>query len=326
MRGLYFILSYACSILLVSCSYTFELDDVNEAPKLVIYSYPGSSDTTVVRLYQSLPVSQKGDLGYGLKDADVQLWVNNEAYKMLWTEDSLPGVPAHSYYVIRKCTDGDHVRVTAASGNLRVESSSTEIPSPFPLNSLEMIRKPDNQGKIQFRINFKDNAMAKNWYAIRVVQKQMIWSNNEYSETISAIKFELDDEPLLQSASGLDEIFMIENEFYKSLYFWSDEKIQGKEYTLRLNANYMNDYEDDFITPDGNEHIKCIYKYKVFAYSISEEFYRYLKSLNDLKNNGLGNSELAPIRSTYTNIKDGIGVVGGCRIYQTDWMDNLPEN
>lgn len=324
MRYLYILCAY--TFLLTSCSYHFELDEVAELPKLVMYCYPGSSDTSVVRLYQSLPVSQNGDLGYGLKDADVQVWINNEAYKMLWAEDSLPGVPAHSYYFIKKLMDGEHVRVTAKSGKLKAESSNTKIPSPFPLNSIEMIRKQDDHSKIQFRINFTDNAVDKNWYAIRVVQKQMIWSNEGYSETISAIKFELDDEPLLQSASGLDDILMIENEYYKNLYFWNDEKIQGKEYTLQLNTIYRNDYEDDFVTPDGNEHIKCNYKYKVFIYSISEEFYRYLKSLNELKNNGLGNSELAPIRSTYTNIKDGLGVVGGCRIYQTHWINNIYEN
>ena len=116
---------------------------------------------------------------------------------------------------------------------------------------------------------------------------------------------------------------MIENEFYQNLYYWADTKIQGKSYTLRLNTNYEADYEDDFITPDGYEHIKKQVKYRITLYSLSQEFYRYLKSLNDQKNNGLGNSELAPIRSTYTNVINGIGVVGGCRMLQTEWTDNL---
>ena len=32
-------------ILLPSCTYYFQLDDVAESPKLVMYSYPGSGDT-----------------------------------------------------------------------------------------------------------------------------------------------------------------------------------------------------------------------------------------------------------------------------------------
>lgn len=116
---------------------------------------------------------------------------------------------------------------------------------------------------------------------------------------------------------------MIENGFYRNLYYWDDTKIQGKSYTIRLNTHYETDYEDDFITPDGIEHIKHKVKYRIYLYSLSEEFYRYLKSVNEQKNNGLGNSELAPIRSTYTNVSNGIGVVGGCRMFQTEWIDNL---
>ena len=41
-------------ILLPSCTYYFQLDDVAESPKLVMYSYPGSGDTTIVRLSRSL--------------------------------------------------------------------------------------------------------------------------------------------------------------------------------------------------------------------------------------------------------------------------------
>ena len=158
---------------------------------------------------------------------------------------------------------------------------------------------------------------------MKVERKRQFWNDSKYSVENSSLTLNLDDEPLLNTSSGLDDILMIENEFYQNLYYWDDTKIQGKSYKVRLNTNYEADYEDDFITPDGVEHIKCQVKYRISLYSLSEEFYRYLKSLNDQKNNGLGNSELAPIRSTYTNVINGIGVVGGCRMFQTEWIDNL---
>ena len=154
-------------------------------------------------------------------------------------------------------------------------------------------------------------------------RKQLFWNDGKYSEESNTLALNLDDEPLLNTSSGLDDILMIENGFYRNLYYWDDTKIQGKSYTLRLNTYYETDYEDDFITPEGVEHIKCQVKYRISLYNLSEEFYRYLKSLNDQKNNGLGNSELAPIRSTYTNVSNGIGVVGGCRMFRTEWIDNL---
>mgnify|MGYP001535179863 FL=1 len=47
--------------------------------------------------------------------------------------------------------------------------------------------------------------------------------------------------------------------------------------------------------------------------------------MNDVKNNDLGHKGLAPIRSHYSNVENGIGVVGGCRITETEWMKNLSD-
>ena len=46
-----------------------------------------------------------------------------------------------------------------------------------------------------------------------------------------------------------------------------------------------------------------------------------MKSLNEQKNNELGNVELAPMRATYTNVENGFGLVGGCCLRQTEWME-----
>ena len=46
-----------------------------------------------------------------------------------------------------------------------------------------------------------------------------------------------------------------------------------------------------------------------------------MKSLNEQNNNELGNVELAPMRATYTNVENGFGLVGGCSLRQTEWMD-----
>lgn len=65
MKYLSYILWAVCIGWFSSCTYNFDLDDVEASPKLVLYSYPGSGDTTVVRLSRSLPVSQKGELSRG---------------------------------------------------------------------------------------------------------------------------------------------------------------------------------------------------------------------------------------------------------------------
>ena len=106
------IIILAAFSLLSSCVYHFDLDKISEVPKLTVYSYPGSGDTTVVRLSHSLPVYDKGMRMYGLKGRDIRLEVNDIAVPLLWTEDSLPGVPAKSYYVVQPYETSDRVRLT----------------------------------------------------------------------------------------------------------------------------------------------------------------------------------------------------------------------
>ena len=80
MRYLYFVILFFCVFLFSSCTYHFKLDDFIESPKLVLYCYPGSGDTTIVHLSRSLPVSQKGELSQGLKAANVLISVNDTGY------------------------------------------------------------------------------------------------------------------------------------------------------------------------------------------------------------------------------------------------------
>lgn len=97
-----FMIILGVSLLFSSCVYHFDLDEAEGIPKLVVYSYPGSGDTTVVRLSRSLPVTGKGEIVSGLTGTDVRLEVNGTPVGLLWTDKALPGVPAK---VIIRCRD-----------------------------------------------------------------------------------------------------------------------------------------------------------------------------------------------------------------------------
>lgn len=53
--------------------------------------------------------------------------------------------------------------------------------------------------------------------------------------------------------------------------------------------------------------------------------YTYLEALNRIQNNDLGKYGLAPIRSYYTNVENGIGLLGGCNVYESDWISSPKE-
>lgn len=319
-----FMIRLGVSLLFSSCVYHFDLDEAGGIPKLVVYSYPGSGDTTVVRLSRSLPVTGKGEIVSGLTGTDVRLEVNGTPVGLLWTDKALPGVPAKSYYAVQRYEEGDCIRLTASAEGLETVSSVTTIPAPFPLNSVHMERKPSDPSTLQFQINFTDEASTVNYYAVTVKERAKYWKDGDsrvYYDKEYTAYMDWDDEPLLKVSAGLDEILMGDYTYYEQLYIWSDEKIQGKNYTLRLNKTYISDYE----TSIQDEVYTNRKQYKVCLYSLSEEFYHYLKSMNEQVNNKLGESELAPVRPTYTNVANGLGLVGGCRMIQTEWMDSVKE-
>ena len=64
---------------------------------------------------------------------------------------------------------------------------------------------------------------------------------------------------------------------------------------------------------------------KSICTNLSKEMYTYLKSLNRINNNDLGGYGLAPIRSHYTNVENGIGLLGGCNVYESEWITNPKE-
>lgn len=323
MKHLYYIAIFFMSMVIqTSCSYNFQLDDINEPSKLVMYSYPGGSDTTVVRLSRSIPIQEKGEPTDGMEGADVRLSVNDgEPVSLRWTADSLPGVPARSYYVVHPYKPGDKVHVTARADGLRSVSSRTTVPTAIRLDSVRIspVKGLYGSNTIRFRISFTDDATTTNYYAMRVEAMRTLQEGGRVSVDRGTMSFDVDKEPLLNKLSGLDDVMMMENDFYHNLYYWDDSKIQGKSYTITLD-NYLEEDSEYF---DGVEDVKVVIKYRVCLYSLSEEFYRYLKSLNDQQNDGLADVELAPRRPLYTNVIHGIGVVGGCRLYYTPWMDNV---
>lgn len=302
-----------------SCSYDFDLKGMDAFEKLVLYCMPDAhSDTTLIQLYRSQPVTRQTKKG--LSNARITFSVNGTEQVVRYAETDEPPVPAGCYYVVGRWNEADVIRVRAEVDGLPPVYSETTIPTSFPLKKIDMVRKQDIDNKLQFRITFQDDG-KENYYGIRIVKREVYedLDDDENSRTYGAVALDLDldDEPLLNNKTGLDATFDYSTDFYQYLYIWSNEQILNKEYTLRLNAYYSADWEGD----EWGYHLHNYYK--MYFYKLSPELYKYLKSLNDIKNNELGNKGLAPIRSSYTNIENGIGILGGCQVTETEWLENV---
>ncbi|MCR5159880.1 MAG: DUF4249 domain-containing protein [Prevotella sp.] len=119
-------------------------------------------------------------------------------------------------------------------------------------------------------------------------------------------------EPLLQTLSPTDKDFGFDDDYYQNFYIFSDEKIQGQTYTLHLNLNRWHDQDITY-------HYRPV-QYQVQLYHLTPEFYRYVKSINDVDNNDLAEAGLSMVQPARSNVQGGIGIVGGYHMSQSNWM------
>ena len=302
--------------ILSSCTYHFELDEVDASEKLVLYCFPSNKDTTVIQLSKSVPVSKREPLDKSVRNADIHFTVNGKEQAIYWNEDSTSSLPAQCYYTLGKWGKNDCLQLQAASTGLPAITAQTVMPDNFPLKEIRLAPKGDSDNTLQVLVTFKDDGGTNDYYGIRLIKKEITTKDGDEDVSFQSVEFDLKDELLLNNLSDLDEIFMFSNRFFQNLYIWDDEKIPGKEYTVRLNMDYQKDYDVDWDNFSYRE------EYKIYLYKLSPEFYSYFKTLNNINNNDLGNHGLSRMLH-YTNVSNGIGVVGACQITETEWLKNV---
>jgi hypothetical protein len=120
-------------------------------------------------------------------------------------------------------------------------------------------------------------------------------------------------EPLLQPLGGIDSDFGFGNDFYQNFYIFTDEDINGQTYTLHLNISAYH------VQAPFDEYGFRPVQYQVQLYHLTPEMYRYVKSINDVDNNDLVEGGFSMVQLTYSNVRGGIGIVGGYGYSESDW-------
>lgn len=300
-----------------SCSYNFDISCINAEKRLVAYCFPGNGDTTLIQLSPSVPLQSDDFLISGVSEADISFSVNGDSKPV----ERLDPTAGPHFFTTAPCKPGDQIQLSAHVKNLPTVTSSTSIPELIILNNITLKLGHSNTTKcVEFQINFTDHPDRKDYYAIRIETKLETWENDTLvSSYIYAQSIDTNREPLLKNSTQLDDLFMPTPDQLHDIYIWDDTNIQGKDYTLKPGIYYWSDQEDTW----DEKSRKYIYKYRVNLYTFSEAFYRYLKSVNEINNNQLGDSDLAPKRPSYTNIENGFGVLGGYSLIQSEWLDNI---
>lgn len=301
---------------LISCKDDFDIQKLQDHPRLVVYCFPTDGDTTLVAVARSLPVaSVKGyidALSREKVDAHIIYKVNgveqtvkriaNEEEAQLFTRSTNSSVLSQlvgQYYVVGKQKAGDKISLQVSAPDFSSVSASTYIPEKVGVElgdvKLEM-KSSDGYNSITIdRIEavFHDNPSSEDYYSVKLKLQTKEASKSQMLLT--------ENEPLLNNRTKLDDDFGMDSyEYFDNAFIFNDRTINGKTYTLHLDVH--------------SNYSSYGFSYVVDLYKVTPDYYRFLKSINDAQSNSWADVGLMQVAPTYSNVKGGFGVVAGYNI------------
>lgn len=207
---------------------------------------------------------------------------------------------------------GEEYRIEVKAPGLPDAWASITVPNLVNIESVDTTRflvepnpnYPENSNvRFKCRINFSDPGNKVNYYLVRVSRfsRHEWWTENVDIRIIS-------EDPLVEQKLALigDEVYAIA---------FTDKVINGEKYGLQFNidANEIGlPFTDNRVKMDGIP--IPLYKTVIYfrLYSISEEYFWYIKTLNLYKKN-FSNPLTEPVLM-YSNIQNGYGIFAAAAV------------
>ena len=258
----------------------------------------------------------------GLEGAEIQLYVNGT-----WAEEMVPlstdsaGTVYCAAYIPKV---GDVVRLEATREGYPDVVAEDVVPSAPQITAYQFVWEeatPEDTTSYSPWINaprgegvftFRDPAGEPNYYALALYAQDTLMERPMFCSSLY-----MSDDILEKEQEGiLEGIFS--DSFGGSgaltAQIFTDGTIDGQTYTLSFSA------ANSYFLLDENLHLEHGGQYYLRVYSLSETYYRFLKSLQnysydnilqDFANQGMSDPFLL-----FSNVEGGIGLVGG--LHYTD--------
>jgi len=285
---------------LISCKDDFDIEKMNNEPKLVLYCFPSVQDTTWISVNGATPVTKK-------KTIKAEDLVNLQiSYKVNGNEQKIEKDLSNNLFVVCHQKIGDRIDIAASADGYQPITSTTVIPESITIDSVKVAAVTEYDEVedytyhfTQFQVTFKDNPSAADYYGVRIIA-----DDDGYYRWAP---IHTNDEPLLYHLSELDDSFGYSDDVYQNFYAFKDLQINGKTYTLHLDINCSDYYAS-------------AQAYKVVLYHITPEYYNFVTSISNANNSDLQKWGLSQISPTYSNIRNGLGVCGGYAQVESNWI------
>ena len=322
--------------------------------KLVVYCMPSTADTTYITVSRSIPLKQYNATQKNvlIDDAAISYQLNGQTMPVTALDNGRYRVVGKQKAgdKVQLRVEAQGLEAVEASTEIPQAIGISHLATRM----VRMKEDPSSNVKdfLQLQATFTEPAETHDYYAVCVRRKMLrnfyvacyrnmggemqvvrvYYDYDEYLETSkyqqwdsTSIEYQYDNfyvpittasEPLLNPLSDIDDDFDFSSDFYQNFYIFDDATINGKTYTLHLNiepfvrATNMSD--------KAAKELKRLYNIEegveVELYHITPAYYRFLQALNDVSNNSLAQAGLSNIRTTYSNVRNGMGICAGFNV------------
>jgi hypothetical protein len=296
-----------------SCERVIEFKNEETDPKIVIYSLLQPDSLITVSVAKSHAVFEAKYKPEQITDAVVQLFRDGIFIGTLVyippepIPDYIQGYPYSQYISMGNIPEmGSTYRIEVEVPGLGTASGEAKVPEPVPITGIDTITKTAEWGEkgIVVKLGFSDPAGKENFYRLTAREMMGVYYGDKtepYSPGIPVAVMENDvsygtyAEPLIAPKQEDDIFGMYMNNSY---YLFSDELIDGKEYTMTMEYYYSQ--------PDTS-YYEFTHSYFMLQ-SMSRDLYLALQSYSahmQTRDNFL--AEPVPV---FTNVTNGLGIVG----------------
>lgn len=296
MQNIYKILSAIIFLIVTSCELTVDVDLPEFKPSLVVNCVISPEDTAVV-----LNLSQNRSI---LDNSYDFILVNNATVKFYEGEtfigNLLPANDPGSYSLDFNPQRGKEYSINIDKTGFEPVSSSTQIPSDTAQISLSAIsHKPDEYGGQSTRITYMiRDPKGPDFYetSLYILYGYDNWYYDEVLDSVIHEKHKPTWQKIHYSNVGADV-----NEFEDNSYQqqFSDELFDGQNHESIIEFS-------SFRQPD--ETGADTLRFKLVVHKLTSDYYRYLNT-SQLQSD-LGGSPFAQPIQVYSNIKNGLGILG----------------
>ena len=334
------LISLLVLLMQTACVKEINLDDLRPEPTMVVNCVAATGESLRVSVSRTWFFTDDY-MNVELEGAQVKLFVNDAFREEMRFQEG------DKVFNTRGCFSsdfipqaGDRIRIEASCPKFGEAKAETIVPNSVEITSASVkvmgINEP-NQRTGVYEITFKDDPNVTNYYLLRLEEGAPVFDGIAKKYTGEYVWYDTDPnfatDPIFgQSFSALDQI--VGNDWISGRDggVFSDELINGQEYTIRLLSPSYNGTMRSampLLRPyvpwdqlDKSDYSPIPFILRVHLYPISSDYYWYLKVLQDKNMQSVSNSLIdaglaEPLR-VYSNIEGGVGILGSCHIVVYD--------